>query len=182
MTKDKASLLKLLKKNSFKKGKFVLASGKESSYYLDGKLTTLTAEGAYLVAKIILDMIKKDKIAAIGGLTLGADPIVSAVAAISYAEKKPVDAFIVRKEPKKHGMQRFIEGPAFKTGARILVVDDVVTTGGSTIKAINAIRQAGGKIVKAIALVDRKEGAKENLAALGVELESIFTIEDFIEK
>ncbi|MFH1777862.1 MAG: orotate phosphoribosyltransferase [Candidatus Omnitrophota bacterium] len=181
MKKEKTKLLKLLKKHSFKKGRVRLSSGKTSNYYIDGKLTTLTAEGAYLTAKIILRMIKRDRIKAIGGLTLGADPIVSATAALSFSTPNPLNAFIVRKEPKKHGLQKFIEGPPFRKNARIVVVDDVVTSGGSTIKAINAIRTAKGKVVKALAIVDRLEGAEENLAKVGVELVSIYTSKDLLK-
>lgn len=177
--KLKARLLTLLKKQAFKKGRFVLSSGRISNYYLDGRLITLSPEGAYLVAEIILEMIKARKIDAIGGPTLGADPIVGAVASLSYIKKRPVKAFIVRKSLKEHGMRRQIEGPRLKKNSRVILVDDVATTGGALIEAKQALNERGVRVDKAIVIVDRGEGAKENLAREGLRLESIFKIEDF---
>ncbi|MDD5408757.1 MAG: orotate phosphoribosyltransferase, partial [Candidatus Omnitrophica bacterium] len=124
----KAKLLDLLNKEALKRGKFVLSSGKESNYYLDGRVITLTPEGAYLVANIILDMVKDEVLDAIGGPTLGADPIVGALAALSYVNGQPIKTFIVRKQAKEHGTQRQVEGPALKKGARVILVDDVATS------------------------------------------------------
>jgi len=174
----KKELLGLLKKDALKKGRFVLSSGKVSNYYLDGRIITLTPEGAYLVAAIILELIKERKIDAIGGPTLGADPIVGAVAAVSHIQKIPIKTFIVRKAAKEHGMQRQIEGPALKKGDAVILVDDVATTGGSLIEAKEALDKIGVSIEKAIVIVDRGEGAKENLAKAGLKLEAIFTIKD----
>ncbi|MEW5807164.1 MAG: orotate phosphoribosyltransferase [Acidobacteriota bacterium] len=152
-------LLQLLKENSLLFGDFTLTSGKKSSYYFDSKLTTLLPEGSYLVAREILRIIDENKIQAdaIGGLTLGADPIVSAVAAVSFMEKKPLPAFIVRKDPKGHGSRRRIEGNV-RDNAKVIIVDDVVTTAGSTLSAIEAAKEAGFEIVAVICLVDREEG------------------------
>ena len=174
----KAELLTLLKKEALKKGRFVLSSGKISNYYLDGRIITLTPEGAYLVAAIILELIKDKGIDAIGGPTLGADPIVGAIAALSHINKIAVKTFIVRKGAKEHGMQRQIEGPALKKGDKVILVDDVATTGGSLIEAREALDKIGVRVEKAIVIVDRQEGAKENLTQAGIKLESIFTIED----
>ena len=192
----KTRLLALLKKEALKKGKFVLSSGKASNYYLDGRIITLTPEGAYSVASIILELIKdkprsfcdRDKLSskkgrgkgidAIGGPTLGADPIVGAVAALSHINKIALKTFIVRKAAKVHGTQRQIEGPALKEGDRVILVDDVATTGKSLIEAKEALDKIGVIVEKAIVIVDRCEGAKENLAQQGLNLESIFTIED----
>jgi orotate phosphoribosyltransferase len=174
----KARLLALLKKEAFKKGKFILSSGKESNYYLDGRVITLDAEGAYLTASIILEMIKGKGISAIGGPTLGADPIVGAVAALSHTNNIALSAFIVRKNIKEHGTQRRIEGPALKKESKVILVDDVATTGKSLIEAKEALDELGVKVGGVIVIVDRGEGAEENLARHGLKLESIFKIEE----
>ena len=174
----KQKLLVLLNKEAFKKGNFVLSSGKASNYYLDGRIITLTPEGAYLVASIILELLRGETIDAIGGPTLGADPIVGAIAALSYIEKIPLKTFIVRKSAKEHGTQRQIEGPALSKGSKVILVDDVATTGKSIIEAKKALEDLGIKADKAIVIVDRGEGAKENLAQAGLKLESIFEIEE----
>ncbi len=168
----------MLEKEAFKKGKFVLSSGKTSNYYLDGRVITLTPEGAYLAASIILKMAAGKKIDAIGGPTLGADPIVGALAALSHINNFPVRTFIVRKAAKAHGTQRQVEGPALKKGSRVILVDDVATTGKALIEAKEALDKIGVKAGQAIVIVDRGEGARENLAKAGLELDSIFTIDD----
>lgn len=174
----KAKLLALLKKKALKQGRFVLSSGKISNYYLDGRIITLTPEGAYLVAGIILELIKNKGIDAVGGPTLGADPIVGAVACLSHTRKIPLKTFIVRKAAKTHGMQRQIEGPVLKRKSKVILVDDVATTGGSLIEAKRALDKRGVSVKKVIVIVDRGEGAKENLAKAGLKLESIFTVRD----
>jgi len=174
----KTKLLDLLKREALKKGKFVLSSGKESTYYLDGRIITLTPEGAYLVASIILEMIKDKEIDAVGGPTLGADPIVGALAALSHINNVPLKTFIVRKTAKAHGMQRQIEGPELKKGSRVIVVDDVATTGKALIEAKEALDACGAVIDSAVVIVDRREGAEENLKAAGLKLDSIFKIEE----
>jgi orotate phosphoribosyltransferase len=174
----KVNLLALMKKEALKKGKFVLSSGKISNYYLDARLITLSPEGAYLVAGIILEMIKDSNIDAVGGPTLGADPIVGALACLSYINRTPIITFIVRKSPKGHGMQRQIEGPALKKKSRVVLVDDVATTGQALIEAKKALDKIGVKAIKAIVIVDRGEGAKGNLAKEGLPLESVFKIKD----
>lgn len=174
----KARLLALLKKEALKKGRFVLSSGKTSDYYLDGRIITLTPEGAYLVASIILELIKGKNIDAVGGPTLGADPIVGALAALSHINKIPLKTFIVRKAAKEHGMQRQVEGPALNKNSRVILVDDIATTGGALIEAKEALDKLGVITEKAMVIVDRKEGARENLAKAGLALDSIFTIDD----
>ncbi len=175
----KKQLLILLQKDALKKGKFTLSSGKESPYYLDGRIITLTPEGAYLVGSIILQRIKDKKIDAVGGPTLGADPIVGAVGVLSYVNGVSLTTFIVRKSAKEHGMQRQIEGPALKPGSRVVLVDDVATTGKALIEAKQALDTAGVVVDCAMVIVDRCEGAGDNLAKAGVRLDSIFTIRDF---
>lgn len=177
--KKKRRLLKILKKNSFKRKRVVLSSGKISNFYLDGRISSLNSEGAYLIASIILDMVKEDNIDAIGGLTLGADPIIGAVVALSFKRGQPLDGFIVRKDEKKHGMKRKIEGPVLKKSSRVVVIDDVVTTGSSTIQAIKAVQEIGCKIKRVIAVVDRCDGGEENIRKYNCTLESIFTKSDF---
>ena len=164
----KQRLLQLLRTNSLQLGHFVLTSGKRSLYYFDSKFTTLHPEGAYLTARLILETIKREELSldAIGGLTLGADPIVAAVAAVSHAERElypPLSAFIVRKQPKGHGTKRQLEGYSPPPGAPVAIVDDVCTTGGSTLQAIEQAEQAGCCVKAVLCLVDREEGGSEAL-------------------
>ena len=170
MEKTRERLVELFKQKSLLIGRFTLASGLPSNYYFDGKRTTLDPEGAYLSARLILERIKKQgiKADAIGGLTLGADPIVAAVAAISFAEKKryrPLPAFIVRKDAKSHGTQRYTEGYSGLPGSRVVIVDDVCTTGESTMKAIERAEQVGYVVTAVFCLIDREQGGQERLKA-----------------
>jgi len=158
-------LKELLRRRSLVRGQFTLASGRSSNYYLDCRLTTLDPEGAVLTAHTILELLDEHgvKADAIGGLAIGADPIVTAVAAVSYLEKKPLRAFIVRKDAKAHGRQKQIEGIADTEASRVIIVDDVCTTGESTWQAIRAVEDAGLKVVAVLSLVDREEGGSERL-------------------
>jgi len=164
LRRDRNRLLELLKRHSLLFGDFTLVSGKKSNFYFDSKRTTLLAEGAYLTAVEVLTTIREKGIeaVAIGGMTLGADPIVCPVAALSQIEGPPLRAFIVRKESKEHGTGRRIEGDV-AAGSRVVVVDDVVTTAGSTLRAIDAATSAGLVVVAVICLVDREEGGTEKL-------------------
>lgn len=164
---------------AFERRQVVLSSGKTSNYYFDGRKVSLSPGGAYHIAQIICDMIRDDRVDAVGGLTLGADPIVGAVGVVAYQRNMDISLFIVRKEAKKHGTMRLIEGPPLQAGQRVVIVDDVITTGGSIIKAVEAVREVGCQVVKAIALVDRQEGGTEALAKLGVKVEAVFTAADF---
>jgi orotate phosphoribosyltransferase len=165
MSTDRDRLQTLLREHSLMFGDFTLASGKKSRFYFDSKKTTLRAEGAWLTAREILRTLRERGIeaAAIGGMTLGADPIVCPVAALSHHEGPALRAFIVRKETKGHGTGRRIEGD-LEPGSRVVVVDDVVTTAGSTLKAIEAVEEAGHTVVAVLALVDREEGGTEALS------------------
>lgn len=177
MNKDalKEELIKIIKEKSLITGvERVLASGRTSTYYIDAKMTTLDPKGANVVARLILEVLKDYDLDAIGGFTLGADPIVSAVAVLSTETARPLPAFIVRKEPKKHGERKMIEGP-FEKGWKVCVVDDVVTTAGSTLKACQAVEEEGGKVVLTLAIVDRQEGGRENLEAKGYKFVSLLT-------
>lgn len=158
----------------------VLTSGKTSTYYIDAKMTTLDPRGASLTARLFLEVLKSYDIDAIGGFTLGADPIVSAVAAFSAETERPLPAFIVRKEPKKHGERKMIEGP-FERGWKVAVVDDVVTTGGSTLKACKAVEEEGGEVILTLALVDRLEGGRENLEKHGYTFVPLLSRDDLLD-
>lgn len=172
-------LLTLLKERAIQFGDFTLASGRKSAYYLDGRLVTLDAEGACLIARVILDLVRQEGIQAeaLGGLTMGADPIAGAVAAVSHAQGTPLSAFIVRKEAKGHGTGRRVEGP-LPAGARVIVVDDVVTTAGSTLQAIEAVEASGATVAAVICLVDRLEGGAEALRAY--RYHPLFTVNDLL--
>ena len=167
-------LLRHIVEHSFKKGEFTLVSGKKSNYYINGKMSTLDSRGAYLTARLFLAMIADDVPDAVGGLTLGADPIVGAMLSLAGLEDLPLKGFIVRKATKDHGTKSLVEGP-LSGGERVVIVEDVVTTGGSSLKAIAAVRDIGCGVNRVLAVVDREEGAKDNLAAQDVGLESIFT-------
>ena len=178
----KKRLLALLREKSFERGSFVLTSGQESDMYFDGKQTTLNAEGSYLVGKVFNNMIRRSEIPiqGVGGLSIGADPIVTAISLVSYLDDNPIHAFIIRKEPKKHGKSLWIEGASnLDRGAGVAIVDDVVTTAGSTLKAIHRAMEEGFEVVKVMTLVDRNEGGKENLMKEGYQLEAVFNKEDF---
>ena len=165
LSSDRDRLKSLLREHSLMFGDFTLVSGKKSKYYFDSKKTTLLPEGAYLTAVEILKTLRDNDIRAdaIGGMTLGADPIVCPVAALSQIEGPALRAFIVRKEAKDHGTGGQIEGN-LEPGSRVVVVDDVVTTAGSTLRAIEAAEQAGHEIAAVICLVDREEGGTEKLS------------------
>jgi orotate phosphoribosyltransferase len=210
---DRARLLELLRTLSFERRKVTLASGKESDFYIDCKRTALTAEGHVLVGRCLFDRVQKVKplVRAVGGLTLGADPIASAIALTSFLKYEawraqgqpdeaaseraggsggrersegppaPMDAFIVRKEPKGHGTGQWIEGrKTIPDGSRVVVIEDVVTTGGSALKAIERCRAENLVPVACIALVDRLEGGREAIEAQGVPLDPLFTRKDFL--
>jgi orotate phosphoribosyltransferase len=172
-------LLTILRQEAFARKEVLLSSGKPSHYYIDCRKVTLSAEGSYLTARLMLAALSSSPVEAIGGLTLGADPIVAAVAAISFAAHRPLQAFIVRKASKEHGQRRSIEGPALSAGARVAIVDDVATTGGSILQAIGRVQaETDWQIARVLCLVDRQEGARERLAAAGYELTALFTGEE----
>ncbi len=177
-------LLDLLKKKAYTRGKVILTSGKESDFYIDCRPVTLHPEGAYLVGKLLFERLQNSReiVQGVGGLTMGADPIATAVSLTSYLEGKPIPAFIIRKEPKKHGRGLWVEGISnLPEGTAVAIVEDVVTTGGSTLKAIERAKEEGLKVVQVMALVDREEGGKENLKKLGYDLETLFTRHDFLD-
>lgn len=158
-------LLNFIKEKAIVKGEVTLASGKKSGFYIDGKLVTLDPQGIFLTSKVIFNMLHGVQADAIGGPTLGADPIATAVSLLSSQSGHPLKAFIVRKEAKPHGMQKSIEGPVLREGDRVVMVEDVITTGESVLKAIGEVEKTKAKVVKVICLVDRGEGAETALAA-----------------
>lgn len=173
---DRDRLRNLLLERSVRRGDFVLASGARSSYYIDGRRTTMSGEGLRLIGQVGLAAIDEAgwQPAAVGGLTLGADPVAYAIAHTATLEGRSLDAFTVRKEPKAHGAGRRIEG-GFEPGLDVVVVEDVVTTGESAIKAIRAVEEEGGRVLGVLAVVDRQEGGRERLESEGYRLVSLFT-------
>ncbi len=178
---DRSRLREILLAKSVKTGSFTLASGRRSDLYVDCRVTTLDAEGAVLTGRLLLDLLEQEAArlgvtpAAIGGLTMGADPLALAVAMASALRGGPfVQAFTVRKEAKEHGRGRRIEGN-FNPALPVVVVDDVITTGESTLKAIQAVENEGGKVAFVLVLVDREEGGRENIAAKGHRVAALFT-------
>lgn len=153
---------------------FTLASGRQSNFYFNCKPTTLDPEGMNLIGAIIFDMLKDTDVTAVGGLTLGADPIANALAVISYQKGKPIKSFIVRKDVKDHGTKSAIEGNV-GPGEKIAIIDDVITTGGSTITAIEQARKAGLNVEMVITLIDREEGGRENILKYADKIRSILT-------
>jgi orotate phosphoribosyltransferase len=177
----RARLLELLVERSFHHSEagFTLTSGRTSPYYIDCKQTTLHPLGAYLCGRLLFERLKGRGIGTVGGLTLGADPLVSAVALVSHLEGEPLLGAIVRKAAKGHGTGRWIEGPA-DPERPVAVLDDVVTTGKSTVFAIDRFREAGYQVACALALVDRDGGAREAVAERGLTLEALFTLDDIL--
>lgn len=167
-------LVQLLASRSVKRGEFTLASGRPSSLYIDARLTTMSPEGLRLVGSLGLAALRDAgwDVQSIGGLTLGADPIAYAIAYASASTAAPLRAFTVRKEAKNHGTARRIEGP-FQKGDHVAVVEDVITTGGSALKAIEAVTEAGGVIAGVLTVVDREEGGREALESRGVRVISL---------
>ena len=177
----KKRLFVLLKTQAFFKGDFTLSSGKKSNYYLDARLVTLSAEGAFLCGRLLPDLVKEHKPTAIGGPTLGADPMVGAVGAVSFLEKKPVKTFIIRKEAKGHGKGRMVEGPELTANDRIVIIDDVATTGKAFLHSLDALALDGLKPAACACIIDRQDGAREALAARGVALHALFTAAEFLK-
>jgi len=175
-------LKEIIKEKSYEKRKVVLSSGLESDFYFDGKQTTLHAEGAYLTGKLFFEAIKDIKdVEGVGGLTLGADPIATATSVASYLAGRPIPAFIIRKEPKGHGTGAWLEGRKnFRPGSPVVIVGDVVTSGGSSLKAIRRAEEEGLRVLGVVTLVDREEGGRENIEKEGYWLKAIFTKTDIL--
>jgi len=177
----KEELLELLKKDAYKKGDYTLSSGRKSEHYVNCKPVTLSSRGLTLCSIMLLEAVEKDAVA-VAGLTLGADPLVSGVAVVCGLDKIKIDALIVRKEAKGHGTQAYIEGKLPEKGAKITVLEDVITTGGSAIQAVNRLRDAGYTVNRIAAIVDRQVDGEADTAMKEADLElvSIFKLEDII--
>jgi orotate phosphoribosyltransferase len=178
MSEAQAALLKLLKHRSFKRGAFTLASGKTSDCYIDGRTTAVYSEGAALIGQVIYEHAKELMIDAIGGLAVGAVPLTTAAVIAYHGQGRAIEGFWVRDAVKDHGTKKMIEGN-LKTGARVLIVDDVITSGGSALKAAREVRNLGCEVVLVLALVDRLQGARECFQTEGIPYRSVFTIRDF---
>lgn len=170
-------LLTLLATLAYQEGDFVLSSGQPSKYYLNGKKVTLTANGALAIGRLVLAELSPD-ISAVAGLTLGADPIVSAVSVVSAYENRPIPALIIRKEAKGHGTKAYIEGPDLPTGAKVVVLEDVVTTGKSAMLAVERLRGAGYIVEEVFSLIDREQGGAEFYQQQGLKFRALFSIRD----
>jgi orotate phosphoribosyltransferase len=164
-----------LERGALKYGEFTLSSGKKGSYYFDGRVLSLDPEGAYLIGKALLPLLREASVQAVGGPTVGADPIVTAVALTSHMESTPIPAFIVRKEAKGYGTMQLIEGP-LELGSRVAIVDDVCTTGTSLLQAIHAAEAVGCAVVKVLALLDRREGGAEELQKRGYDFTPLMAV------
>lgn len=169
------ALLDLICQVAYKEGDFTLSSGKKSDYYINGKQVTLHAQGGLMVARLLLDMLPVNTVG-VGGLTLGADPMVSAISIAGAYANRPVTPLIIRKEAKGHGTRAYIEGPELPAGSAIVIIEDVVTTGASALQAVERLRQAGYQVNDVLALVDRQQGGQALYQSEGLNFRPIFTI------
>lgn len=181
MTDDRTRLAELLRTNSVRTGDFVLASGRRSSYYVDARRTTMSGLGQLLIGSAGLGALAEAgwQPDAVGGLTLGADPVAYAIAHAAARDGRALEAFTVRKEAKAHGAGRQVEGPV-EPGVRVVVIEDVVTTGGSALRAIEVLTAFGADVIGVLALVDREEGGREAIEAAGHELVSLFRVSELV--
>ncbi len=180
LAEDRRRFLSVLKEKSYERRKVVLTSGRESDFYIDCRQSTLDAEGAVLTGRLFCSMLEQgERPQAVGGITLGADPIVTAVSITSVLRGWPVPAYIIRKEPKKHGTAQWIEGTKnLFTGMRVAILEDVVTTGASTLRAVERSVASGLVVVRVLCLVDRDEGGAQAVADAGYRIEPMFLRED----
>jgi orotate phosphoribosyltransferase len=181
MSDPRQHLVQLLAQRSTRRGAFTLASGKQSSFYIDARLTTMSPDGLSTIGPAALSLIRERgwDPDSVGGLTLGADPVSYAISYASASSPRPIRAFTVRKEAKAHGTGKLIEGP-FSDRDRVVVVEDVVTTGGSALRAIEAIRAAGGRVLGVLAVVDREEGGREAIEATGISVASLVRVSEVL--
>ena len=183
-TQDDArrQLLDLLAREAYFEEKIVLSSGKTSDYYIDARRVTLHAGGTVLCARVVLDLIADLDPNAIGGPTLGADPMIGAISVLRCQEGRAINTFLIRKAPKAHGRQQQVEGPLLEKGARVILIDDVATTGKAFVQSLEVLEPLGVEVIRAVCLVDRGEGAKEAVAARGCELVAAFEVEEIRQR
>ncbi len=176
----RAELLLLLREKSYEEREVTLASGKRSNFYIDGKQTALHPRGAYLIGHLFADRLAAfGPVEAVGGPTLGADPLGTSTSLVTLLQGRPLPAFIVRKEPKGHGTQRWIEGAKnLRPGARVVMLEDVVTTGGSSLRAVDNVESEGYQVLGILSLVDREEGGRETIEGRGLRFEALFGKEE----
>jgi len=181
LEKMRRRLKDLIREKSLIFGDFTLSSGKKSTYYIDGKMSSFDSEGAYLIGQLMFDEIQKMpvKIDSVGGPTIGADPIVTGIGITAHLKKTNLRLFVVRKDYKKHGMQKSIEGN-FKEGDRVVIVEDVMTTGGSLLRAVDTVEESGGIVEAVMVIVDRQQGGKETIEKRGYKYKTLFEISDFL--
>ena len=175
---DKQPLMDLFRSRALKFGDFTLASGKKSTYYVDKMQVSLHSHGLRLISEAFWDVIQDSDVDAVGGMTIGADPLVGGVLTLASAAGRDLKGFLVRKEPKGHGTKNFIEGP-LAAGDRVVILEDVVTTGGSSLLAIDRVQEFGAHVVQVLAIVDRLEGGAANFADRDIPFQSLMTIADF---
>ena len=183
-TSARARLHEIIRTRSFGRGEITLASGRKSDFYFNLKPTMLDAEGASLLAELTLDALASDKIDYVGGLEMGAVPLAGAIAQLSFMRGAPIQAFFVRKKPKEHGAKLMVEGLAkgeSLQGKRVVIVEDVTTTGGSALKAVDVAREAGGEVALVFTMVDREEGAAETFKDAGLPFRSLFKAAEFLK-
>jgi orotate phosphoribosyltransferase len=181
---SRARLFDIIHARSFGYGEITLASGRKSNFYFNLKPTMCDPEGAALLAELTFDALREDKLDYVGGLEMGAVPLAGAIAQLSWLKNHPIAAFFVRKKPKEHGARLGVEGLAkgeTLQGKRIVIIEDVTTTGGSAIKALDAVREAGGDVVLVYTMVDREEGATENFAKAGVPFRALYKAAEFLK-
>jgi len=175
---DRPALIDLIKAQALEFGQFTLASGKKANYYLDCRKVTLDARGAQLIGEGMLELLVDDMPHLVGGMAIGADPITASILTLSGLRDIPLRGIIVRKESKSHGTGKFVEGP-YEAGERLVIVEDVVTTGGSSLQAIERCEAVGLNVDRVLAIVDRLEGGREAFAERGYELTTLLTVKDF---
>lgn len=175
---DRQQLIDLFHKRALKFGDFTLVSGRKSSYYLDGKQNTLHSTALNLISHGLLELLDDVEFTGIGGMSIGADPIIGGVLTVAAIQGRSLEGFLVRKEAKGHGTQKYVEGPV-QPGAKVVVIDDVVTTGGSSLLAVDRIQEFGCEVVQVVGIVDRMEGGAANFAARNLPFRTLLTIEDF---
>lgn len=178
----KQELLKLLKEKAYQKKEVVLSSGRKSGFYIDVRKVSLTAKGIYLIANLFFRHFASRPVEAIGGPSLGADPLVAGVCFLAAEKKKNLSGFLIRKSPKKHGRQKLIEGPLIKKGSKVILCDDVATSGNSLIKAKEVVEDYGWKVEEVMVVVDREEGAGQALAGQNCNLFSLYKKSDFLKE
>lgn len=174
---DRSRLIDLFRERALKFGDFTLASGQKSSYYLDGKQITLHSLGLRLVCEGLLTLVDQYEFTAIGGMSIGADPIIGGMLTVAAETNRSLDGFLVRKEPKGHGTQKYIEGPV-KPGDKVVIVEDVVTTGGSSLLAVDRAQDFGCEVVCVVGIVDRLQGGEANFAARNLPFHPLLTVRD----